>query len=161
MLYREECNDIFNYYNEGYALCQCLSADLVAGAGIAVLFNEKLDMKNRLLSRYPSGVYLENGSFVPNCVYQSNVFNLITKNKVWEKPTYETMKIALNVMSLQILLLKSQNINISKLAMPLIGCGIDGLEWTKVRELVKDIFKDQDIEIVVCFLEKDKYKVEI
>ena len=161
MKYREECNDVFNYYDEGYYLCQCLSADLVAGAGIAVLFNKKLDMKNKLLKRYPNGVYLNNGAFVPSCIYESNVFNLITKNKVWEKPTYETLKLSLDTMVLQLLLLKSKNINIDKIAMPLIGCGIDGLEWKKVREIVKESFKNTDIEIVVCFLEKDRNKVEV
>lgn len=39
---------------------------------------------------------------------------------------------------------------VTKLAMPKIGCGLDILEWNKVSEIIKDVFKDTDIEILVC-----------
>ena len=42
--------------------------------------------------------------------------------------------------------------NIKKLAMPKIGCGLDRLQWSKVRENIKEAFKDIDIEIVVKYL---------
>ena len=35
-------------------------------------------------------------------------------------------------------------------AMPLIGCGLDRLHWGKVSEMIQVIFKDTDIEILVC-----------
>ncbi len=38
------------------------------------------------------------------------------------------------------------------LAMPKIGCGLDKLQWSKVREIICDVFKDVDIEILVCYL---------
>ena len=101
MEYREECCNLFDYYDKGYILVQCLSADLVAGAGIAVEFNKRLDMKNRLRQRYPYGVYMAYNhkiSFLPTCVYEQRVFNLITKDKVWEKPTYENFELSLKVM---------------------------------------------------------------
>lgn len=163
MIYREECCDLFDYYEKGYSLVQCLSADLVAGAGIAVLFNEKLNMKNRLKQRYPYGVYLRNNEhliFLPTCVYEQNTFNLITKDKVWEKPTYENFELSLKIMKLGIANLWEENIFCEKIAMPLIGCGIDGLEWKKVREIIKKVFYDYNIEIVVCYLDKDKDKVK-
>jgi hypothetical protein len=34
--------------------------------------------------------------------------------------------------------------------MPIIGCGLDRLQWDKVSEIIKDVFKDTDIEILVC-----------
>jgi hypothetical protein len=37
-----------------------------------------------------------------------------------------------------------------KLGMPLIGCGLERLKWDKVSEIIKDVFVDTDIEIVVC-----------
>lgn len=45
--------------------------------------------------------------------------------------------------------------NINKIAMPLIGCGLDRLQWEKVSEIVQEVFKDIDIEIVVCGLKTD------
>ena len=46
----------------------------------------------------------------------------------------------------------SKNKNIKKLVMPKIGCGLDRLSWGKVEPMVQEIFKDLDIEIVVCYL---------
>ena len=42
--------------------------------------------------------------------------------------------------------------NITKLAMPKIGCGLDKLKWNNVRCIIKDIFKDLDIEIKICYI---------
>lgn len=39
--------------------------------------------------------------------------------------------------------------NIHQLAMPLIGCGLDKLEWSKVKELIQHIFDRVDIEITI------------
>ena len=46
----------------------------------------------------------------------------------------------------------SKNKNIKKLVIPKIGCGLDRLSWDKVEPMVQEIFKDLDIEIVVCYL---------
>ena len=37
-----------------------------------------------------------------------------------------------------------------KIAMPVIGCGLDRLEWSKVSEIIKEVFECTDIEILVC-----------
>ena len=42
---------------------------------------------------------------------------------------------------------------ITKLAMPKIGCGIDGLDWEKVSKLIKIVFEDLDIDIKIYYLE--------
>ena len=39
---------------------------------------------------------------------------------------------------------------INKIAMPMIGCGLDKLNWDKVSQIIKETFKDTDIEILVC-----------
>jgi hypothetical protein len=38
--------------------------------------------------------------------------------------------------------------------MPKIGCGLDKLDWSKVRSIIEDIFEDVDCEIVVMYLEE-------
>jgi len=40
------------------------------------------------------------------------------------------------------------------IAMPKIGCGLDKLDWSKVRSIIEDIFEDVDCEIVVMYLEE-------
>lgn len=37
-----------------------------------------------------------------------------------------------------------------KLAMPRIGCGLDKLEWSKVKAIIEEVFADTDVEILVC-----------
>lgn len=39
--------------------------------------------------------------------------------------------------------------NIGAIAMPRIGCGLDGLVWDRVRDILTDIFKDTDIKITI------------
>ena len=40
----------------------------------------------------------------------------------------------------------------TKVAMPLIGCGLDRLEWDKVKTIIAQTFNDTDIEVLVCKL---------
>ncbi|EDX11341.1 GD12137 [Drosophila simulans] len=39
--------------------------------------------------------------------------------------------------------------NVDKLAIPKIGCGIDGLEWEKVNGVLEYVFGQEPLEIVV------------
>jgi predicted nucleotide-binding protein (sugar kinase/HSP70/actin superfamily) len=73
------------------------------------------------------------------------VFNLITKERYWQKPTYETMRGALEMMRKLII----EN-NVNKIAMPVIGCGLDSLNFNKVSEIIQEVFGELDIEILVC-----------
>lgn len=41
---------------------------------------------------------------------------------------------------------------ITKLAMPLIGCGLDKLVWEQVKDVIEDVFEETDIEILICRL---------
>lgn len=45
-----------------------------------------------------------------------------------------------------------KNGNIKRLVMPKIGCGLDRLSWEKVEPMIKEIFKNLDIEIIICYL---------
>ena len=42
--------------------------------------------------------------------------------------------------------------DIKALVMPKIGCGLDRLQWPKVREILERILGDMDIDILVCIL---------
>ena len=82
------------------------------------------------------------------CIEIDNVFNLITKEKYWQKPTYKSLEDSLIEMREKI----SKNGNIKRLVMPKIGCGLDRLSWEKVEPMIKEIFKNLDIEIIICYL---------
>ena len=40
---------------------------------------------------------------------------------------------------------------ITKLGLPLIGRGLDKLEWPKVKKIIEEAFKDQDIDIQIRY----------
>lgn len=78
-------------------------------------------------------------------------FNLVTKEKYWQKPTYDSLKTALvNArINAKILALMNDDKPV-KLAMPKIGCGLDHLQWVKVKEIIEEVFANTDVEILVC-----------
>ena len=145
MIYKEEVRDLFAV-SEEYYLAHCISADFGMGKGIVIEFNKRFDMKRKLQSKYPDYInewHRRKWSF--NCILEEKVFNLITKERYFHKPTYDSLYGALNLMKF-ISIQKA----ITKIAMPIIGCGLDRLQWDKVSEIIKEIFKDTDIEILVC-----------
>lgn len=129
--------------DDSYSLAHCISSDFVLGKGIALEFNRLFNSKN-----YLNSSKLDLKGLYPNCVRQKvigrNVYHLVTKNKYYMKPTYETLKESLLKMKEIII----EN-NEKKIAMPKIGCGLDQLEWVKVREIICEVFNDIDVEIVV------------
>lgn len=149
MTYREEIRDLFTVSDE-YYLAHCISADFALGAGIALEFDKRFGMRRKLLSGYPQYLqYIMLYRIQGECILIDRVFNLVTKERYFQKPTYRSVKQALMMMKK---LCVAKNIN--KIAMPLIGCGLDRLQWEKVSEIVQEVFKDIDIEIVVCRAKK-------
>lgn len=145
MIYREENMDLFSV-SDDYYLAHCISADFDMGRGIVVEFNRRFDMKRKLQSEYPN--YLSQYTHKRiggDCILEGKVLNLITKERYFHKPTIITMRLALEKMK-QICL---EN-NIKKIAMPVIGCGLDRLNWNDVSEQIKSVFTDMHVEILVC-----------
>ena len=48
---------------------------------------------------------------------------------------------------------------IEKIAMPKIGCGLGGLNWDKVKEIIKRYFSDSDI-IIEVYVHSEKRKAK-
>jgi hypothetical protein len=134
-----EKRDLFTM-PQGYYLAHCISADFSLGAGIAKAFDSVYNMKFKLFKNYPDYEYKFGDALLVD-----NVFNLVTKNKCWHKPTYESLRESLEMVREQL-----DFLDITKLAMPKIASGLDRLEWTKVYEIICEVFEDADVEIVIC-----------
>lgn len=148
-----------------YALAHCISSDFGMGAGIVVVFNKLYQMKDVLLCRYNGNLSSEwkrRGYVLPekvDGVYNDTtkiVFNLVTKQFVYQKPSYETLYQSLQAAKEEML-----EAGYIRLAMPLIGCGIDGLVWSKVKNVIQDVFADTDFEVQIRYLEKDSKLLEL
>jgi hypothetical protein len=134
-----EKRDLFTM-PQGYYLAHCISADFALGAGIAKIFDNVYNMRFKLYRNYDNYVYHGGDALLIN-----NVFNLVTKQKCWHKPTYESLKDSLETMKV-IMELE----DVTKLAMPKIGCGLDKLSWDRVYDMICEVFEDTDVEIVIC-----------
>lgn len=133
----------FNLFDvdDSYRLAHCISSDCRMGAGIAVEFQNRFNLRDQLLS-----IPAEQRIY-PASHRVGRVYNLMTKNRYFDKPTYTTLSVALEK-------LKHQLIwdDVKKIAIPRIGCGLDGLNWACVRQIIERTFEDTDIEILVCYL---------
>lgn len=146
MIYKEENRNLFSVPDD-YYLAHCISADFALGKGIAVEFDKRFDMRQKLQDEFINFIdeYMHRYKLDAECILIDRVLNLVTKERYYQKPTYNSMKQALEMMKR----VCAAN-DIHKVAMPRIGCGLDRLEWDKVSEIIKDVFKDTDIEILVC-----------
>lgn len=131
----------------GVYFAHCISADFALGAGIAVEFQQRYGLRERLRTMMPERDLTALQSRVGTCVLLDNVFNLITKTMCWDKPTYQDLTNSLFAM--RELCVKY---HINHIAMPLIGCGINRLEWPRVESIIRQVFLPTDVSITVYYL---------
>lgn len=71
-------------------------------------------------------------------------YYLVTKPRYFHKPSYGTLGQSLAAMFDHM----AAN-GIKRVAMPELGCGLDGLEWSRVRDLVANQISGKGIEVTV------------
>ena len=70
---------------QGYCFAHCISEDFKLGAGIAVEFNNRYNMRERLETKCDDRGLV---TYVGKAVKIDNVYNLITKKRCFEKGVY-------------------------------------------------------------------------
>lgn len=139
--FSERKQDLFTM-EKHYVLAHCVSTDCALGAGIAKEFRRRIpEMPNVLKTFNPSvgnviGYHTRGGRVV---------LNLFTKARYFDKPTMESLAISLFVFKRT-----AVEKGYTHVAIPELGCGLDKLKWEEVRELIQEVFKDTDIDMVVC-----------
>lgn len=143
MVIIEMKDNLFNS-DPSYALAHCVGNDFIMGAGIATEFKRRFGQRDWLVKNSKgigTALLLENS---PSEKWQY-VFYLITKPySGLSKPTYETIKLSLIDMFRQM-----KDKHICKIAIPRIGCGLDGLKWDIVMKILSEV-KPKDV-IVRCY----------
>ncbi|MBN1074697.1 hypothetical protein DVV91_10120 [Clostridium botulinum] len=150
MKFNEQKGNLFELDNEKYAYVHCISSDCEMGKGIAVEFKNKYKGMQKYLREKVENAYKSYPLCIPAIRNKDNkvlVLFLVTKNKYWNKPTYDTLRTTL--IDMRDFCFRH---NVKYLAMPKIGCGLDRLQWGKVREIIKELFDDTDIVIEVRYL---------
>lgn len=162
MTFTEQQGDLFsvndNHQPNSYCLAHCISADLAMCGGIAVGFNHHFDMRDKLKERYAyynlvrdfqrSGAMVlpvdVKEDWLTGQLVNTTVYNLVTKAYVYDKPTYDSITAA--IQRLKNCMVRDGK---TKLAIPKLGCGIDGLDWERVKTIIQSTFADTHINIVV------------
>ncbi|XP_028135817.2 uncharacterized protein LOC114330619 [Diabrotica virgifera virgifera] len=136
---QEENRDLFDM-PEDWSLAHCVAEDLRMGSGIAVVFRNVYNHVDILLNQHqkPGGLA---------CLKLSKkyIFYLITKTKSNGKPTYKDFWCSMKKLRDVI-----KQLQVVKLAVPALGCGLDRLDWFTVKHMISFLFKDIPINIVVC-----------
>ena len=138
MIYQEIHGDVTKAPEDHYIM-HCISSDFALGAGVARAIDNTFLTRTLLFQKYSHKRFS-----YPQCLIAGRVINLVTKHMCYHKPTYDSLKVSLEMAKKQSLLL-----NIKKIALPQIGSGLDKLSWNKVRQILKDTFADIDIELTV------------
>lgn len=146
MTYREEKMDLLTV-PQGYMIAHCISADFALGAGVAKQIDEAFNMREMLNLMWGKISDMDGKWSAPCCLPCMNVFNLVTKERYYHKPTLNSLEVALNEMKDY-----AVEMGVKKIAMPQIGCGLDRLNWSDVSVLIEEVFGGTDIEILVCVL---------
>ena len=136
-----EHRDLFTVPKD-YYLCHCISADFALGAGIAKKFAE-LGVREWLIRNYQRYIYNKGECLFTHATNWQGEYNLVTKEKCWQKPTLISLRESLISM-------KSLWTDGEKIAMCKIGCGLDKLQWKDVEPIIREVFYDTDTEILIC-----------
>lgn len=129
--------DLFEYSDE-CVMVHCVSQDFYMNRGIALTFKKKFNNVGYLLSlnkKVGQVAILEQDKF--------KIGYLITKEHYYGKPTYESLTEALYDL---LRFYKDSNLS-CPIIMPRIGCGLDKLNWDRVKKIIEDIFVD--IRVIV------------
>lgn len=140
-LLKEVRGDLFTC-SDSSSLAHCISEDVRMGKGIATAFKKKFGRVEEIRSQRqrPGGVA------VLKCDNRF-VYYLVTKQKYFHKPTYETLQLSVKAMRDHCI----ENA-VKELCMPRIGCGLDKLDWARVRAILEKEFSDTSVRIAVYSL---------
>lgn len=123
---------------QGYYLAQGISRDLNFKVGLPAVFEKQYNMAAKLKHNYTD---IELGK----ALLVDNVFNLVAKDSSYDFPDRDMLMDAIINMRDQM-----ETNMITKLAIPKICCGRNGLDWDDVKSMFEFIFDDSDVQILVC-----------
>ena len=140
---REEHRDLFKVPFE-YSLGHCVARDIKMSRGIASVFKKRFGRIEELANLRPSvgkTLWLRDN----HAGQKRYLYYLVTKARSYQRPVYKNLWNSLR--DLRNHLVKN---GIRKLAIPKIGCGLDGLDWRIVRNMLEILFRYTGVEILVC-----------
>lgn len=150
----DKCELFMGTTPQDYVLAHCIASDFGMFGGIAKEFVMRKDMKRKLIQWAEEEGISEDTvggthqALVGKSIFIQDTYNMVTKPSTAYPPHgYASLYQCLEDVRAQML----QN-NQNFLAIPRIGCGIDGLDWDNVRMVLTEAFKDTPIKVLVVNL---------
>ena len=151
--YVEKQCDLFEEYGDrdDVYFAHCIPADYAINTGIAVQFvdwfKKKYDLNLRSFYNYGD---MNEGT----CINTGRLFNLVTEERYWDKPSYSSLERSLKCMAkiyMQNYVTNSMDGVEAKRTTIVMPC-IDQLDWTRVRNIIFKVFRYIPVNIIVCYL---------
>ena len=135
--YKEIEGDLFS--SKG-CLADCFSADFHMGIGVAK------QVKTSYPTTYPKGVNHKKQPVFAQWIEGERryVYHLVTKQRYFEKPTYDSVETSLQQMRTH-----AEWSGVHRIGLSRMGCGLDKLNRSEIRSLIKDVFKGSHVAITV------------
>lgn len=124
---------------QGYYLAQGISRDLNFKVGLPALFEKTYNLKEKLAANYDEEIEIGEVYLI------DNVYSLVVKDSSYDRPDRDVLMDALVELRDQM-----EEDMVTKLAIPKLCCGRNGLEWDDVKAMISFVFGDSDVQILVC-----------
>ncbi len=155
LIFKEVKGDLFNVNTEKWVLAQCISADVTGSKkmnkGIAKTFRVKYpEMADNIASN------LKVGKAIRYKKKNNVVYNLVTKENVWQKAKGGYKKTYYSQLrdTLKDMKEKMKKNKEKYLTMPKIACGLDGGDWNVISKMIQDIFYNTEIKIQIRYIDE-------
>lgn len=136
--------DISDALERKEIVVHCVSSDFEMGIGVAkTLATLEPTLRPMMRKAHPMG---KEGEFSPfTAVWESEddktIFNLVTKYRYFNKPTLDTLRLA--IMNMASILERYMPIGDIHISMPMIASGADKIHWCKTEKLLKELLSDR------------------
>lgn len=139
-----------------YVTAHCISTDCAMGKGVVLSFRKKYQGLREACKKYVSDLNAGTGMIYRFESEAGVCYNLFTKDK-WYTPHISMMPQYLSDLTICLRRLKQHMclFGETKLAIPMLGCGLDRCSWEDVSKIIETVFDNSGIEIVVCVLSQD------
>lgn len=122
-----------------YPIAHCISADCAMKKGLALSIKQKFGRISRLKRQKAAP-----GQIAVLKCGTTWIINLVTKSKFYEKPTPDTLHSSLVHMKH---FMNQQGLRL--VCIPKIATGRDKMPWSLVEQLLKNVFDNSNILIIV------------
>ena len=126
------------------ALAHCVSADLAMSSGIAVQFAKRWpDIRSGFVGSKP-------GSLHAHVSARGPIFNLITKERFDDKPSWEDFRNSVVALKNKMIELEMRTV-----AVPELGSGRDQLDLNKVIKTLREVLVEAGIGVIMYHLPRE------